>query len=134
MVVRPVRPEDWGAIAAIQAASPEASSWDPSDYDVTVAEAQGAVTGFLASRRVAPEEWEILNLAVAPAFRRLGVARTLLKTLLESVVGDIFLEVRESNTPARQLYESLGFTVVGSRPAYYRSPPEASIVMKFHSC
>jgi ribosomal-protein-alanine N-acetyltransferase len=134
VVIRPARPEDRDAIAAIQAASPEASSWDPFDYAVTVAEVAGAVAGFLVIRRVTAEECEILNLAVAPPFRRRGIASALLQLLLDSAAGDIFLEVRESNTPARQLYESLGFTKIGSRPAYYSEPREAGIVMNFHSC
>ena len=134
MLVRPARPEDRDAIAAIQAASPEASSWDPSDYEVTVAEVDGAVEGFLVIRRVATDELEILNLAVAPRFRRHGIARGLLTALLEGARGNIFLEVRESNTPARQLYESIGFRVITMRKGYYDHPLEAGIVMNFHSC
>ena len=134
MVVRPARPEDREAIASIQAASPEASAWDPSGYDVTVAEVAGEVVGLLVTRQVMPEELEILNLAVAPAHRRCGVARALLAPLLQGVSCDIFLEVRESNTPARQLYESMGFIVIGARPGYYQNPLEGGIVMNFHSC
>src|SRR5262249_7011739 len=129
VVVRPARPEDRAAIAAIQRASPEASSWDPAGYEVTVAEVDGRVAGFLVIRQTAPDEVEVLNLAVAPEHRRKGVARDLLQTLLERTPGDVFLEVRESNLGARLFYQSLGFTDVSRRPEYYSDPPDAGIVM-----
>jgi ribosomal-protein-alanine N-acetyltransferase len=133
-VVRAARPEDRAAITAIQRASPEASSWDPSGYEVTVAVLGGEVAGFLAIRRTAPDEVEVLNLAVAPQHRRKGVGRELLQMLLEHTRGDVFLEVRESNLAARNFYQSLGFTDVSRRPEYYSDPPDAGIVMNFHSC
>ena len=40
----------------------------------------------------------------------------------------IFLEVRESNSPARGLYEKLGFTRDGERSAYYSDPVEDAIL------
>ena len=134
MVVRPAREDDRAAIAAIRNASPEASSWDPFDYDVTVAELDGGVVGFLVVRRVAPDELEILNLAVAPSSRRKGVARGLVLTVLESLYGAVFLEVRESNSAARQFYKSIGFSELNRRPAYYPDSQEAAIVMKFRPC
>lgn len=124
-------------IAAIQAAAPEAAQWDVfqyMQYDVRVAICQNRVAGFLVWRPVAEKENEILNVAVAPAFRRLGIAQQLINSLLKETAGDVFLEVRESNTAAQNLYKSLNFQYVGRRPEYYEFPPEAAIVMKFHSC
>jgi len=83
---------------------------------------------------VAPDEGEILNLAVAPELRRSGIARALLGEIFQYFSGAIFLEVRESNGAARAFYKSLGFQEVGLRKEYYRAPPETAIVMKFHSC
>ncbi len=133
-MIRPARPEDLPAIAAIQRASPEASSWDPSGYDVSVAELEGEVVGFLVTRRIAVDEVEVLNVAVMPDRRRSGIARALLKPLLESVRGRVFLEVRESNRKARDFYVSVGFKELSRRPGYYSDPPEPGIVMNFHSC
>jgi [ribosomal protein S18]-alanine N-acetyltransferase len=80
------------------------------------------------------DEREILNIAVAPAFRRRGVARGLLSGLIRTWRGKVFLEVRESNGAAQGLYKSLGFQQVGIRREYYASPPEPGIVLEFHSC
>jgi [ribosomal protein S18]-alanine N-acetyltransferase len=136
MRIRRGRPGDLPAIAAIQSASPEASQWNPADYlayDLRVAELAEGIAGFLVVREAGGEA-EVLNLAVAPAFRRRGVARGLLRSLLEVFCGAVFLEVRESNQAARNTYQALGFSEVSRRESYYDSPPEAAIVLKFHSC
>jgi ribosomal-protein-alanine N-acetyltransferase len=128
---------DLGEVAAIQEASPGAASWSVSDYpqyDFRVAVRGGRVAGFLVSRAVADDEREILNLAVAPEFRRQGVGRDLLGNLLAEAPGVVVLEVRESNRDARSIYKSMGFKEIGSRPGYYENPLEPAIVMKFHSC
>jgi ribosomal-protein-alanine N-acetyltransferase len=135
-VIRAGNAQDLAAISAIQDACPEAAHWPPSDYlnyDLHVAVCDGRVAGFLAVRAAAGEA-EILNLAVAPTFRRRGLARALLGGFLQAFPGPVFLEVRESNTAARRTYQALGFTEVNIRGSYYASPPEAAIVMKFHSC
>jgi len=135
-VVRLGEPDDLPALAAIQAASPEAAQWDTSDYlnfDLRVAVSDGEVAGFLVARAVAGEA-EILNVAVAPRFRRRGIARELLQSFLNGFNGPVFLEVRESNQAARLTYQALGFAEVNRRSRYYETPPEAAIVMKFHSC
>lgn len=127
---------DIDQITAIQATAPEASQWLPRDYltfDCQVAELDGRIAGFLVSRRVADGEREILNVAVHPEFRRLGIAKQLLRAEMARWPGAHFLEVRESNGAARRLYEALGFEVAGSRPGYYENPPEAGIVMRIFS-
>ena len=50
-LIRPGRPEDLTEIRAIQATSPEASQWDPSDYlhyDLRVLVEEGRVIAFSA--------------------------------------------------------------------------------------
>ena len=131
-------PGDLPAIAAIQDSVPEAAHWNPADYlehDLWVAEpASATLAAFVVIRHLAPGECEILNLAVAPAFRRKHIASALFSTALRGFLGDVFLEVRESNHAAQKFYKSLGFQAVSTRADYYSAPAEAAIVMKFHSC
>jgi ribosomal-protein-alanine N-acetyltransferase len=136
-VIRRGGPGDLAEVAVIQAASPEAAQWDVSDYsryDFRVSVCGIRVAGFLVSRMVAEGETELLNLAVAPEFRRQGVARKLVESLLGESPRVVYLEVRESNLAARKFYNYMGFQEVSSRLGYYQAPPEAAIVMKFHSC
>ncbi len=135
-VIRDLLESDLPAISAIAAAAPSASDWEPADYLAyagRVALVDGCVAGFLVSRTVAPET-EILNLAVAPEYRRRGVGQALVLDLLSRYPGDFYLEVRESNDSARRFYEQLGFVTAGKRPWYYHSPQESAVVMKLHSC
>jgi polysaccharide biosynthesis protein PslH len=130
LVVRRGTREDIPAIARIQQAAHGASQWAPDSYfmyDVTVAELNGVVCAFLVSRRVAPDEVEILNVAVAADARRAGAATALIESLTEA---EVFLEVRVSNVPAQQLYRKLGFKVVGEREDYYDDPVETALVMR----
>ena len=136
-VIRRGAPGDLAQVAAIQAASPEAAQWDAAGYllyDFRVSVRGIRVAGFLVSRTLVEGETELLNLAVAPEFRRQGVARKLVKALLAASPGVVYLEVRESNRAARKFYNRMGFQEVSSRSGYYQAPPEAAIVMKFHSC
>jgi ribosomal-protein-alanine N-acetyltransferase len=130
MLVRAGTAADYPAIERILAKSPEAAAWLPEGFEFFVAEREAAVAGFLVWRSTAPDEIEILNLAVDPALRRCGFAKTLLAALPN---GSVFLEVRESNAAARALYRAAGFQEVGARPAYYRHPDEGAIVMRLQS-
>lgn len=109
--------------------SPEAAQWMPEGDELLVIEP----LGFLLYRKVAPNEHEILNLAVRPEARRTGVATQLLKDVLAEK-GNWFLEVRTSNSAARNLYQSVGFQESGRRPKYYKNPDEDAVVLVFQSC
>ena len=102
-------------------------------YDCLVAIDDGHVAGFLVSRQTTPGEREILNVAVAPSERRHGIARRLIAAELERSRGQWFLEVREFNTAALNLYKTCGFQEAGRRDSYYHNPPEPGIVMKLIS-
>jgi ribosomal-protein-alanine acetyltransferase len=130
IVVRPCTLEDLKRVQEIESHSNESARWEPEAYltfECVVAEVNATIAGFMVSRTTAVREREILNIAVAPEFRRRGVASTLIGSLDN---GEIFLEVRESNEPARQLYRKLGFAEIGRRPEYYENPPEAAVVMR----
>ncbi|MGD0437958.1 MAG: GNAT family N-acetyltransferase [Bryobacteraceae bacterium] len=134
--IRPAQAADLSRITDIQATALEASQWLSRDYltfDCHLASLDGNIAGFIVSRRVADREREILNVAVHPDFRRLGIGTELLQAECARWPGSHFLEVRESNTAARRLYERLGFEVIGTRPGYYENPPETGIVMRIFS-
>jgi [ribosomal protein S18]-alanine N-acetyltransferase len=137
-MVRPGCAADLEAIAAIQAECPEAAHWNAAGYfgyDLLVAIVDGGrIVGFLVSRKTAPDESEILNLAVAPGFRRCGIGRELISAFVKRSPGDIFLEVRRANQIARNLYKSMGFREIAVRREYYDQPPDDGVVMNFHSC
>jgi ribosomal protein S18 acetylase RimI-like enzyme len=135
--LRAATADDLEAIGRVQNHSPEASHWEPArylDYDATVAFRGGSLAGFLAARRTADDETEILNLAVAPEFRRRGVARRLMLNCFDRLPGTFFLEVRSSNTAAQALYEGLDFKPAGRRPRYYDNPVDDAVVMRRESC
>jgi [ribosomal protein S18]-alanine N-acetyltransferase len=137
LFIRPGAAEDLADVAAIQAASPEAAQWPPEDYlglDFRVCILDDRIAGFAVSRSTGPDERELLNLAVAPEFRRRGAGAGLVRSLVTGTAVSVFLEVRESNRGARVFYRTLGFQEVGVRPEYYAVSPESAIVMKFHSC
>lgn len=78
-------------------------------------------------------EGEISNVAVLPMFRRAGAAHRMLERALEDAAGmdifDVSLEVREGNTAARSVYESLGFHTEGIRKNFYAKPVENALIM-----
>ena len=85
---------------------------------------EGECAGFFLSRTGYDEE-ELLLLAVAPRYRRLGIAQQLVSQLAQDAAERgakrLFLEMRQGN-PAEILYRNNGFIPVGMRPKYYRTP------------
>lgn len=100
-----------------------------------VAEADGHIVG-MACAMIVCDEAEILKVAVTKPYRRLRIARRMITEMIypcrELDVSRLLLEVREGNTAARALYDSLGFTEYGVRRAYYSSPREDAILMERH--
>lgn len=98
----------------------------------TIAEDSDKVAGY-AIMRILFKEAEILNFAVSRDFRRMGIGREMMDHLLHLAQTEgaemVFLEVRESNTAARELYGSFGFSPITKRRNYYIKPTEDAIVM-----
>ncbi len=91
------------------------------------------LAGYVGSQTVLG--WaDMMNLAVAPEYRRLGIGRTLVQTLSQMLseknVSCMTLEVRVSNDPAIGLYTMLGFAEVGRRPNYYHNPREDALILR----
>ena len=94
--------------------------------------ADDALAGYAGLMHVLDEGY-IMNVAVAPACRRLGVGTVLLDALKararDLALSFLTLEVRVSNAAARALYESCGFVEVGRRPDYYEKPVEDALLL-----
>jgi [ribosomal protein S18]-alanine N-acetyltransferase len=138
--IRRFEPRDADTVEKILANSPEAAPWTVKSLEQLnqrgelgwVIEEKSKVVGFLVVRAVVAEA-EILNLCVAPEKRRSGLAESLLNAAIVELrrtrVDRLFLEVRESNTPAISFYEKHAFRKTGRRPGYYRAPDEAAVLM-----
>lgn len=91
------------------------------------------LAGYVGSQSVLG--WaDMMNIAVAPEYRRKGVGRELVACLIEHLreekVTCLTLEVRASNTPAICLYDKMGFLPVGRRPNYYHKPKEDALILR----
>ena len=91
------------------------------------------VAGYVGSQSVMG--WaDMMNIAVAPEYRRKGIGEQLVRTLISRLkdqqVTRLTLEVRVSNTCAIALYEKLGFQQVGCRPNYYHNPREDALILR----
>jgi ribosomal-protein-alanine N-acetyltransferase len=80
------------------------------------------------------DEGELANIAVRSDLRGRGIGSALLSRMLEvaedSGVRSLYLEVRESNALAREMYARRGFHEIGVRKAYYEGPREDARVLK----
>ena len=80
------------------------------------------------------DEGELANIAVRKDLRGRGIGSGLLSRILEvaedSGVRSLYLEVRESNEVAREMYARRGFQEIGVRKGYYVGPSEDARVLK----
>ena len=104
----------------------------PDSHVFLTAEAAGDVIGYVGLMYVLDEGY-ISNVAVAPQYRRQGIAEALIRALVERAaekdLAFLTLEVRESNAPAIALYDKCGFQTVGRRKNYYEKPTEDALLM-----
>ncbi len=155
--VRPAVEADIPRILEIERESEAAAHFSETDYRqaltseisgaavlrVVLVAASESAQGVLVARFL-HAEWEIENVAVAKPARRLGLGERLVNAFLQSSgrsasgkmnrgaeATAVFLEVRTSNVAARALYEKIGFTVAGRRPAYYRNPDEDAVLYRY---
>ena len=97
-----------------------------------VALVDGVVAGYVGMWEISGQ-CDITNVAVLPSFRRKGVGKRLIEHLIQycknANLSPIFLEVRQSNEPAKSLYSGFGFKEVGTRKKYYSDTGEDAIIM-----
>lgn len=143
LTVRPATEADLDGICAIESAVFVGDAWsremmreelvaDHRHYVVLAGEG-GAILGYAGLMAIGTDG-DIQTIATAPAVRGRGLGRRLMNTLVAEAgrrgVRAIFLEVRADNPVARQLYDSLGFTEIGLRLAYYQPGSIDAVVMK----
>lgn len=89
-------------------------------FDLYVHEQNNELAGYILSQDIL-DEVHIMQVAVAPAYQRQGIAKALSHYLLREKQGYqcMLLEVRASNLAAQRLYTQMGFTEIGRRKAYY---------------
>lgn len=95
---------------------------------------QEKIVGVLVASKTTVES-DVYMVAVREEYKRQGIGQQLFHYFIsycqEAGLETIFLEVRESNTPAYNLYTSLGFQEIGRRRSYYSQPIEDALMMKF---
>ena len=80
--------------------------------------------------KIIDNEFEIINLAVAPLFQRKGRGKLILEFFLKQIPmnSSVFLEVKKSNVAAINLYNSAGFQIINIRYNYYKDGSDAFVM------
>jgi ribosomal-protein-alanine N-acetyltransferase len=101
-----------------------------------VADMDGRVVGMLVAWMIV-DEIHIATFATHPDYRQQGIGKNLLLHTLRSAkeegVVTSFLEVRESNDAALEMYRKFGYVESGRREGYYKDNDEAAILMSLAS-
>ena len=139
MIIRKMTEEDIPAVVLVDE-SAFSKCWNGNmfceelrkDYsDYFVAENDTGIIGYAGIWSIY-ETAELMRIAVMPGHRNKGIARSLLEKITdcanENGCHRMMLEVRESNVPARKLYESAGFKEISVRKGYYDG--EDAVIME----
>ena len=150
LTIRPFKPSDLDSVYDIERKS-FPHPWSRIQFRLSyrinpcgflVAVGNGKVVGYVIvemAKRIEPQELQLrrcvhlLNIAVDPRLRRKGVGKALMEAITvrvrEEGVKNIWLEVRASNSTARNFYSRIGFQEKGRKPRYYMSE-DAVVMMK----
>ena len=138
LIIRPANLGDLPSIVNLEnecaedAYSPELIKQSLSDFNtLTLIAVSGEDVLAYVSASVLVDESDMLKIVVKQKFRRMGVGIQLLNELKIELkkrgVDFVFLEVRESNDPAKRLYEKFGFVKISKRQKYYSDGENAEI-------
>ena len=126
-IARECLPEHW-SLDGIR----DVLRYDNNIYYVVIEQQSAKVVGF-GGMMIVADEAELLNIAVTESFRCQGIAKDILKQLLEDACkiecSRMLLEVRENNVIAQHLYDKMGFVKIGIRNNYYSNPMDNAIIM-----
>jgi ribosomal-protein-alanine N-acetyltransferase len=142
VIIRHGTPADLREVMEIAEQSDTAAHWRVPDYNgifvtprtLLVAETESGIVGFAITHNIAGE-WELENIAVEAVYQRRGLGGQLITAVIKEAKNSnakfIFLEVRESNSAAKRLYQRCGFQQYGRRKSYYSDPPEDAVLYRF---
>lgn len=117
--------------------------WTPEQFRLGLRDGAYTVLGIFDNANLAgyiafsliEDEMEILNLAVHPDFRRQGLGTALLgrafEICREKGIAKSFLDVKESNQGALNLYAKFGYTQIGVRKKYYPDTKENALLFRY---
>jgi [ribosomal protein S18]-alanine N-acetyltransferase len=140
IAIRNMRPEDVPDVASIERSSFSMPWSENSFYSevygrysiARVAVIRKRIIGYIITRLILGEG-HLLDLAVHSDLRRRGIARSLLEDVICGLKINscraFYLEVRASNIAARQFYEKMDFTDIGTRKNYYINPVEDACIL-----
>ena len=96
-----------------------------------VAEMDQKIIGYFFAHLL-DNEIHILNIAIDVTYQHQGYGKQFFKEILENYLqyGDVYLEVKQSNFPAINLYLNFGFEEIDIREAYYADGEDAVIMVK----
>lgn len=144
--IRNVSKNDLAEILEIEKVC-HARPWDEKAFNVEISKFFSALSFFFAARDKASDRLlgyiiadkiadyaHISNVAVAPEFRKNGIATGLLKQVERQVfaagLSSLTLEVRENNEAALEMYKKFGYEIKGRRPKFYEDKYDGLIMWK----
>ena len=142
MNIRQALPSESNLLSYIDSAQPFSAHWSVADWEAELALPaarvwsafiDGRAIGFICVRG-AVGQYEVTNLAVMMEYTRQGIGGALLDYALDQLrefgASQVTLEVSANNDPARALYQSRGFVMLGKRAKFYPDGNDALILGK----
>lgn len=136
MNLLPARPDQADVLARLDYSLAFSAHWSSENWQTELAQPMARIwvawegekiVGFIALRGAAGQ-WELLNMGVAAAYQHRGIATSLLGHALETLSGQITLEVSTANVAAQALYRKVGFVKLGVRKRFYQDGTDALIM------
>ena len=139
MTIRPLNKSDIPFLVSARESFSDAwdenmllSAFNAGNFYGFIAE-EGEKVGFL-TYSVNIDTADLQDIFVAEKRRKTGVGKALVLEFINAAqllgVKKLFLEVRESNTPAVKLYEKAGFAFLSERKKYYSDGENALVLIK----
>ena len=107
---------------------------DPKRICIGIIELQSKELLGLCTAWIVIDELHITSIAVHPLHLRKGLGKLLMEDLIKRSnafqINHIFLEVKDTNEPAKAFYKSMGFQTIGNRSNFYKDGSDALLLFK----